>query len=235
MKDYDRADARNKLVGLGRDYDSEEDQQRERESQDYEKDYHRNPESHKNDKVASHEELRGYDKDSTDGKDTSAPQLKKADSNNKMDFSKQTKETHEKVNSETLNSSINDAESTNDVNSAKVAALKAAELGEGKHEPVVLEGLDTCPLTKRKSHFGVTKRTALTEESSSCWDFHLFSNQESQEKFNRLMVISILQLFYNHVPCTQIGHEACKSSSKEIHADLEKQYTAGLRRRDGRT
>lgn len=44
--------------------------------------------------------------------------------------SKQTKETHEKVNSETLNSSINDAESTNDVNSAKVAALKAAELGE---------------------------------------------------------------------------------------------------------
>ncbi|CAL9109121.1 unnamed protein product [Musa acuminata var. zebrina] len=155
MKDYDRADARNKLVGLGRDYDSEEDQQRERESQDYEKDYHRNPESHKNDKVASHEELRGYDKDSTDGKDTSAPQLKKADSNNKMDLygwedlvprrkynewegnavdevpsssSKQTKETHEKVNSETMNSSINDAESTNDVNSAKVAALKAAEL-----------------------------------------------------------------------------------------------------------
>lgn len=37
---------------------------------------------------------------------------------------------HEKVNSETMNSSINDAESVNDVNSAKVAATKAAELGE---------------------------------------------------------------------------------------------------------
>lgn len=62
MKDFDRADARNKLVGLSRDYDSEEDQQRERESQDYKKDYRRNPEGHKNDKVASHEELRGYDR-----------------------------------------------------------------------------------------------------------------------------------------------------------------------------
>ncbi|URE32607.1 hypothetical protein MUK42_16596 [Musa troglodytarum] len=114
--------------------------------------------------------------------------------------SKQTKETHEKVNSETMNSSINDAESANDVNSTKVAAMKAAELVNKNLEG--FGGVGYLSTDQKKKLLWGNKKKSASEESSSCWDFHLFPNQECQENFNRLMVISIHQLFYNHFPCS---------------------------------
>ncbi|URE32606.1 hypothetical protein MUK42_16596 [Musa troglodytarum] len=134
--------------------------------------------------------------------------------------SKQTKETHEKVNSETMNSSINDAESANDVNSTKVAAMKAAELVNKNLEG--FGGVGYLSTDQKKKLLWGNKKKSASEESSSCWDFHLFPNQECQENFNRLMNLRLPLWLLPICPSGQIG-QACESSSKEtevLHTDM---------------
>ncbi|URE32605.1 hypothetical protein MUK42_16596 [Musa troglodytarum] len=133
--------------------------------------------------------------------------------------SKQTKETHEKVNSETMNSSINDAESANDVNSTKVAAMKAAELVNKNLEG--FGGVGYLSTDQKKKLLWGNKKKSASEESSSCWDFHLFPNQECQENFNRLMNLRLPLWLLPICPSGQIG-QACESSSKETETCGEK-------------
>lgn len=66
-------------------------------------------------------------------------------------------------------------------------------------------------------------------QSGHHWDTALFSDRERQEKFNKLMGVKG-EVKVEHKPDNQDAEK-----QRELQMDLEKQYTAGLRRRDGRT
>ncbi|KAK3004305.1 hypothetical protein RJ639_018667, partial [Escallonia herrerae] len=115
-----------------------------------------------------------------------------------------------------------------DIDAAKVAALKAAEL---VHKNLV--GTTFMSTDQKKKLLWGNKNTA--EESTPRWDTSLFSDRERQEKFNKLMGVKG-DIKVEHKPENQDGGGLLQAEKqKELQLDLEKQYTAGLRRRDGRT
>ncbi|XP_020701689.1 arginine/serine-rich coiled-coil protein 2-like [Dendrobium catenatum] len=81
---------------------------------------------------------------------------------------------------------------------------------------------------KKKLLWGGKKNSS--EESGNRWDFQLFADRERQEKFNKLMGVK-----GEAIPQERKPDEKDVEKQKELQTDLEKQYTAGLRRRDGRT
>ncbi|WMV59220.1 hypothetical protein MTR67_052605 [Solanum verrucosum] len=151
-----------------------------------------------------------------------------------------------------------------DIDAAKIAAMKAAELdrvakagwsvqGSWRERTLIFEvsvqvaggygwtvpadyfnrnligtGIMTTD-QKKKLLWGNKKTTTNTEESTHRWDTSLFGDRDRQEKFNKLMGVK------GDVPTENkpVIHDA--ERQKELQMDLEKQYTAGLRRRDGRT
>ncbi|KAF7147970.1 hypothetical protein RHSIM_Rhsim03G0036800 [Rhododendron simsii] len=88
---------------------------------------------------------------------------------------------------------------------------------------------------KKKLLWGNKKNTAA-EESGHRWDATLFPDRERQEKFNKLMGVKGEVKAAEHKPDNQetSGLQAEKQM-EQLQLELEKQYTAGLRRRDGRT
>ncbi|KAF2588472.1 hypothetical protein F2Q70_00041002 [Brassica cretica] len=82
---------------------------------------------------------------------------------------------------------------------------------------------------KKKLLWGKKKSTA-TEEPAHRWDSALVGDRERQEKFNKLMGVK-----GSVVNQEQNPNEVQVEKQNELQKDLEKQYTAGLRRRDGRT
>ncbi|KAG5063375.1 hypothetical protein JHK85_004558 [Glycine max] len=97
------------------------------------------------------------------------------------------------------------------------AAALSTDLHGAAHG--IANGHQTCPHTR----------------SGHRWDTAMFSDRERQEKFNKLMGMrgetKVEQNFNN-----QSSNDSLRAEKeKELQMDLEKQYTAGLRRRDGRT
>ncbi|KAF8102071.1 hypothetical protein N665_0201s0360 [Sinapis alba] len=124
-----------------------------------------------------------------------------------------------------LQSHSKDAEVSGDVDAAKVAAMQAAEL---VNKNLVGTGYLTTD-QKKKLLWGKKKSTA-TEEPAHRWDSALVGDRERQEKFNKLMGVK-----GSGVNQEQNPNEVQVEKQNELQKDLEKQYTAGLRRRDGRT
>ncbi|KAF8398228.1 hypothetical protein HHK36_017154 [Tetracentron sinense] len=144
--------------------------------------------------------------------------------------SKQVQETVCKVTSEHAHSFTSEAEAANDLNAAKVAAMKAAELVNRN-----LIGGGYMSTDQKKKLLWGNKKNTTAEESGHCWDMPLFSDRERQEKFNKLMGVKG-EVKLEHKPDDQDGSALIQTEKqKELQLDLEKQYTAGLRRRDGRT
>lgn len=112
-----------------------------------------------------------------------------------------------------------------DIDAAKNAAMKAAEL---VNRNLIGTGIMTTD-QKKKLLWGNKKTTTHTEESTHRWDTSLFGDRERQEKFNKLMGVKGDVTTENK----PVIHDA--ERQRELQVDLEKQYTAGLRRRDGRT
>ncbi|XP_019162930.1 PREDICTED: putative uncharacterized protein DDB_G0281733 isoform X2 [Ipomoea nil] len=112
-----------------------------------------------------------------------------------------------------------------DIDAAKVAAMKAAEL---VNRNLIGTGYMTAD-QKKKLLWGSKKNTTNSEESAHRWDTSMFDDCERQEKFNKLMGVKG-NMKMEHKPGIQDAEK-----QKELQMDLEKQYTAGLRRRDGRT
>ncbi|KAJ7972109.1 arginine/serine-rich coiled-coil protein 2 isoform X2 [Quillaja saponaria] len=121
------------------------------------------------------------------------------------------------------------SDDANDLNAAKVAAMKAAELVNKN-----LVGVDYMTADQKKKLLWGNKKNTTKEESGNCWDTTLFPDRERQEKFNKLMGVKG-DLKVEHKPDNQEGKDHLAEKQKELQLDLEKQYTAGLRRRDGRT
>uniref|UniRef100_A0A5B6Z8K2 Putative arginine/serine-rich coiled-coil protein 2 isoform X2 n=1 Tax=Davidia involucrata TaxID=16924 RepID=A0A5B6Z8K2_DAVIN len=141
--------------------------------------------------------------------------------------SKQAKEFVGKVTSDEAHAKD---EAANDIDAAKVAAMKAAELVNRN-----LIGTGYLSTDQKKKLLWGNKKNTIAEESGHRWDTTLFSDLERQEKFNKLMGVKG-DLKMEHKPNNQDGSGLLQAEKqKELQLDLEKQYTAGLRRRDGRT
>ncbi|KAL4283301.1 hypothetical protein GQ457_16G019690 [Hibiscus cannabinus] len=119
-----------------------------------------------------------------------------------------------------------DVDITNDVNAAKVAAMKAAEL---VNRNLSVAGHSNMTTEQKKKMLWGSKKSTPAEESGHRWDTALFGDRDRQEKFNKLMGVK---------GDAKVDHKADNQDAekqRELQLDLEKQYTAGLRRRDGRT
>ncbi|XP_058724062.1 uncharacterized protein LOC131595663 isoform X1 [Vicia villosa] len=120
-------------------------------------------------------------------------------------------------------------DSGNDIDAAKVAAMRAAELVNKN-----LVGPNCLTTDQKKKLLWGSKKSTPTEESGHRWDMAMF-DRERQEKFNKLMGVKG-EAKVEQSSDNQNDNDALRAEKqKELQLDLEKQYTAGLRRRDGRT
>ncbi|PIN21504.1 hypothetical protein CDL12_05808 [Handroanthus impetiginosus] len=112
-----------------------------------------------------------------------------------------------------------------DIDAAKIAAMKAAELVNRN-----LVGTGYMSTDQKKKLLWGNKKNSATEESPHRWDTTMFGDRERQEKFNKLMGVK---------GDTKVDHKPdnpdVEKQQEQLQMELEKQYTAGLRRRDGRT
>lgn len=118
----------------------------------------------------------------------------------------------------------------NDLDAAKVAAMRAAELVNKN-----LVGGSYMSTDQKKKLLWGNKKSTPVEESARRWDTALIGDRDRQEKFNKLMGVKG-NANVGHRPGDQDGGGHLQAEKqRELQLDLEKQYTAGLRRRDGRT
>ncbi|KAI7997320.1 hypothetical protein LOK49_LG10G02652 [Camellia lanceoleosa] len=142
--------------------------------------------------------------------------------------SKQAQELVGKLTSE--QAPVKGSEAANDIDAAKVAAMKAAELVNKN-----LIGTGYMSTDQKKKLLWGNKKNTAAEESGHHWDSALFSDRERQEKFNKLMGVKG-DVKVEQKPDNQESSSLLQAEKqRELQLDLEKQYTAGLRRRDGRT
>ncbi|XP_010044363.2 arginine/serine-rich coiled-coil protein 2 isoform X2 [Eucalyptus grandis] len=125
-------------------------------------------------------------------------------------------------------------EAANDLSAAKSAAMRAAEMVNknlaGGFGPTGYLSTEQ----KKKLLWGNKKNTA-TVEPGHHWDVSMIAEPERQEKFSKLMGVKG-ELKAEPIANSQDGSSLLRAEKqKELQLDLEKQYTAGLRRRDGRT
>ncbi|XP_057785353.1 uncharacterized protein LOC131002866 isoform X2 [Salvia miltiorrhiza] len=113
-----------------------------------------------------------------------------------------------------------------DIDAARIAAMKAAEL---VNKNLVGTGYMSTD-QKKKLLWGNKKSTATEESTAHRWDTPMFGDRERQEKFNKLMGVKADAKVEN-----QADNPDVEKQREKLQMELEKQYTAGLRRRDGRT
>ncbi|KAJ4978061.1 hypothetical protein NE237_008841 [Protea cynaroides] len=204
----------------------------DREPEKHKEQYDREPKEHSSGsrkRDGRHEQVK--DKTSGPNEDQESSLKKQKFSNSgPSSSSKLLQETGNKVNQEHARSSAGEAEATRDLNAEKVAAMKAAEL---VNRNLMSSGYMSTD-QKKKLLWG-NKKNAASEESLHRWDLTLFPDHERQEKFNKLMGVK----GEAKPECThedKDGNGLLRAEKqKELEMDLEKHYTAGLRRRDGRT
>ncbi|BBN03552.1 hypothetical protein MPTK1_2g24400 [Marchantia polymorpha subsp. ruderalis] len=126
-------------------------------------------------------------------------------------------------------------EVANDLTAAKLAALKAAEL---VNKNLGVPGFMSAD-QKKKLLWGSKKSAAEQEPAVTAgtnrWDTVHFSDPDRQEKFHKLMGVKA----DSSADCKREGEadvgQFTEERQRELQQDLEKQFAAGLRRRDGRT
>ncbi|KAL6498544.1 hypothetical protein OROHE_026641 [Orobanche hederae] len=111
------------------------------------------------------------------------------------------------------------------IDAAKIAALKAAELVTKN-----IAGTGCMSTDQKKKLLWANKKNTATEESPHRWDITNFGDRERQEKFNKLMGVKGETRVENKQDNPDV-----EKQREHLQMELEKQYTAGLRRRDGRT
>lgn len=247
----DRSDAADRKYKTGYDgrhgsrYDDRDRRARDRDGRDEKRD-HRSSRDHRSDRTTYNEDSRGNQTDSSkresgelkdkndelDGHEASESQdlaVKRAKFNLGETDAREVDERHtsaknggEHVVKVTAEQVTVNVPGTTTVDAAKVAAMKAAEL---VNKNLSSTGFMTAD-QKKKLLWG-SKKNSSTEESSHRWDTTMFPDRERQEKFNKLMGLKGEVKVDTKAPSSQ--------DAEKVQLDLEKQYTAGLRRRDGRT
>ncbi|KAK4784632.1 hypothetical protein SAY86_019000 [Trapa natans] len=151
------------------------------------------------------------------------------DSGKQDDGGHQSKEVY-KANS--VQNNANASEVANDLNAAKFAAMRAAELVNRN----LAGGTGFLSTEQKKKLLWGNKKNATPEESCSQWNVSLISDPERQEKFSKLMGAKGDVKPQEQKPRNIDGSGLVRAEKQEeLQVNLEKQYIAGLRRRDGRT
>ncbi|GAB2267127.1 hypothetical protein Dimus_002112 [Dionaea muscipula] len=101
---------------------------------------------------------------------------------------------------------VNSSETAVNVDAAKIAAMRAAEL---VNKNLIGTGVMTAD-QKKKLLWG-NKKTNTSEESSHRWDTALFSDRERQEKFNKLMSLRLPWYVWPIVGCKR----RCESGTEK--------------------
>ncbi|XP_021297471.1 arginine/serine-rich coiled-coil protein 2 isoform X1 [Herrania umbratica] len=96
----------------------------------------------------------------------------------------------------------NDVDITNDINAAKVAAMKAAEL---VNRNLIGAGHSNMTTEQKKKLLWGSKKSTPAEESGHRWDTALFGDRERQEKFNKLMSLRLPWYLWPIVGCERGG------------------------------
>ncbi|XP_038720604.1 serine/threonine-protein kinase fray2-like isoform X3 [Tripterygium wilfordii] len=135
--------------------------------------------SAKKPKLFSPDKATDYDKDATEKESSSSKQAREMDG-------------------ETQGWALaNVAEAATDLDSAKSAAMRAAELVNRN-----LVGLGVLSTDqKKKLLWGSKKNTNVEEQSTHPWDAPLFGDRERQEKFNKLMSLRLPWYLWPIVGC----------------------------------
>lgn len=109
---------------------------------------------------------------------------------------------------------------------AKMAAMKAAALVN-----INLGGFKSVD-EKKKMLWGSKDQKPAAASGTNRWDTVRFADRDRQEKFNKLMGVKGELEGGGEGKTTNLF---TTEKQEELQQDLEKQFTAGLRRRDGRT
>ncbi|KAI4373338.1 hypothetical protein MLD38_011471 [Melastoma candidum] len=151
------------------------------------------------------------------------------------DYHNQIKESHKASEIIASSKALTDIpNAATDLNAAKFAAMKAAEM-VNKNLAGGFGAMGYMSTEQKKKLLWGNKKSTATEESGSQWDVSLIADRERQEKFHKLMGVKG-EIKAESKPNNQDGSSLLRAEKqKELQLDLEKQYTAGLRRRDGRT
>ncbi|CAA0812837.1 Unknown protein [Striga hermonthica] len=112
-----------------------------------------------------------------------------------------------------------------DIDAAKIAAMKAAELVNKN-----LIGTGCMTADQKKKLLWGNKNNTASEEPAHRWDTTTFGDRERQEKFNKLMGLK-----GDSKVESKLDDPDVEKQREQLQVELERQYTAGLRRRDGRT
>jgi len=127
-------------------------------------------------------------------------------------------------------------EVANDLNAAKMAAIRAAEL---VNKNLSLAGFMTAD-HKKKLLWGskkaeVEQEPVVAAAGTNRWDTVHFSDRDRREKFHKLMGVKG-DIKEGEAPPPPTGTAVfTEEKQRELQEDLEKQFSQGLRRRDGRT
>ncbi|KAG5242560.1 arginine/serine-rich coiled-coil protein [Salix suchowensis] len=94
----------------------------------------------------------------------------------------------------------NNSDAANDLDAAKVAAMKAAELVNKN-----LVGVGFMSTEQKKKLLWGSKKSVAPEETGRRWDTVMFGDRERQEKFNKLMSLSLPWCLWPIVGCKRRG------------------------------
>ncbi|XP_020243752.1 TRAF3-interacting protein 1 isoform X2 [Asparagus officinalis] len=123
--------------------------------------------------------------------------------------SKQVKGTAEKFTFGPSNASMNQSETAQDLNAAKVAAIKAAEVVNRN----LVGGSSYLSTDQKKKLLWGNKKNTTAEEKQlgNHWDLQLFADRERQEKFNKLMSLRLPWCLWPIVGCKGRCHPRAKT------------------------
>ncbi|XP_004252009.1 uncharacterized protein [Solanum lycopersicum] len=143
----------------------------------------------------------GMDESSAQGKDANAADGK---------FSSNSKQGQDLNGELSLEQGVKDS----DIDAAKIAAMKAAEL---VNRNLIGTGIMTTD-QKKKLLWGNKKTTTNSEESTHRWDTSLFGDRDRQEKFNKLMSLRLPWCLWPIVGCERRranGEQTCHPRCRE--------------------
>ncbi|XP_042003041.1 arginine/serine-rich coiled-coil protein 2-like [Salvia splendens] len=245
---YDRAGSGWRHAAIEeRDWDRDRDRSREGRADHYGKtDNKKSFVDLKSDCSPAYEESRGLRNDSFARKDSSVCHVKEAawrdgkqlDSESHANDEKRrddgrgtykeqvNRESKENSDDMSIKGTSEPCVTDSDIDAARIAAMKAAELVNKN-----LVGTGYMSTDQKKKLLWGNKKSSATEESTAHrWDTPMFGDRERQEKFNKLMGVKADAKVEN-----QGDNPDMEKKREQLQMELEKQYTAGLRRRDGRT
>ncbi|KAK6944462.1 hypothetical protein RJ641_025564 [Dillenia turbinata] len=198
------------------------------ESKELDDEKHAKEDKKRNDELESYkdrydketrEHYRGEDSSVSESQESAAKRPKLFDSGDNSDHTKYGgKQSEEVVKTIPEPPPLSNPDAASDINAAKVAAMKAAELVNKN-----LVGVGYMSADQKKKLLWGNRKNNAQEESGHHWDTALSFDHERQEKFNKLMILRLPWYLWPIVGC-----EGRRKNGAQIRESRrERSYTGG--------